>query len=824
MKKIVLFCVLSTVFISFTVFNKNHFSELVDEKLKNYALINAPEKIYIHTDKPYYALDESIWYTGYLVNGITHQKTTKSWVLHVELINSKDSIIAKKKLFTNNISVAGDFKIEKNWQTGNYLLRAYTNYMRNGNPDYFFQKEISILGTDKEKDSLTLNTPLTNIKTAPIAVIKPDLNFYPEGGHLIENIRSKIAVKIKNTIYSKTELKGVITDNEKHIVSEFKTADFGLGTFTLSPEPNKTYTATLTVNGVEYTYKLPKALPKGHALSVINTGNHLLVDAKSTTANGLSASYLVVHQRGKLIYSKYESENKKEYSIKLPVKDLKDGVTHITLFDANGNPVCERLAFVSNPENKTTIDITKDKDVINKRKQIKVNIDVKDNKGENLPSHLSMSVRDLSAFPYNTRSKNIKTWLLLNSDLRGEIKDPGYFFEKENDHRRHYLLDLVMQTHGWRRFTWKDILYNNKDYNEFSPEKGITISGTTKFLKKPYSATTTQTRLTFFGKSVAQEPIQATDNNGHFSYGPFIFFDSVQTIIESRLTNFKSDSPRDRKVLILLDNNEENSPKITRNIVLKNDIDSDKQLENFLKMSEYIKKINFEFDQQTQKLEEVTIIANKKDELSKRRQEMNDRTDYGYANNRIDLETDYSYGGETIFDLLSTVPGVNAYNDSISIRGSTGSPIVLLDNFPIDVEFLTTLQATEVSFIDVLKGADAAMYASSGNGVIAVYSKTGNISATRNVKRKPGIIDFAAEGFYNAREFYAPDHMYGFEELAKADVRTTLHWEPKIRITENGGQEISFFSSDSEGDYLIEVEGISETGIPLHAISTFSVN
>ena len=217
-------------------------------------------------------------------------------------------------------------------------------------------------------------------------------------------------------------------------------------------------------------------------------------------------------------------------------------------------------------------------------------MNVKDNENQNISSRLSMSVRDLSTFPYSKYSKNIKTWLLLNSDLRGEIKDPGYFFEKEFNYKKRYLLDLVMLTHGWRRFTWKSILYDSKKPNAYPTEKGITISGTTKLLKKPYTGTQTKTRLTFLDKSILQEPIQETDKAGRFSYGPFIFFDSVKTIVESRLTNFKSKAPEDREVLIFI-NQENSSPKVIKNIIIENDIDNETKLANFLKMSEYIKQI-----------------------------------------------------------------------------------------------------------------------------------------------------------------------------------------------------------------------------------------
>ena len=91
--------------LSFTLIN--NFRELVFEKLENY--VNSyPEKLYIQTDKPYYTSGEDIWFTAYLVNGVTHEKSQKSNILYVELIDEKDNIIDKKQLFTNDVSVAGD--------------------------------------------------------------------------------------------------------------------------------------------------------------------------------------------------------------------------------------------------------------------------------------------------------------------------------------------------------------------------------------------------------------------------------------------------------------------------------------------------------------------------------------------------------------------------------------------------------------------------------------------------------------------------------------------------------------------------------------------
>ena len=74
------------------------------------------------------------------------------------------------------------------------------------------------------------------------------------------------------------------------------------------------------------------------------------------------------------------------------------------------------------------------------------------------------------------------------------------------------------------------------------------------------------------------------------------------------------------------------------------------------------------------------------------------------------------------------------------------------------------------------------------------------------------------------QEFYSPDHINGIEEQTKADVRTTLYWNPNITITDNNDVEISFFTSDTDSKYVIEIEGISTSGIPLYKTTEIVVD
>jgi len=802
-------------------FSQNHFPDLVREKLSEYQLTDHPEKVYVHTDKPYYLLNESIWFTGYLVNGITNTQSDKSAVLYVELINDKDVVLAKKKLLIEKVSVAGDFKIPKNWKQGKYLLRSYTNEMRNKDPNYFFQKEISIWDTQKN-DSLQSQRSLVNQvveNTEVIDIPRLDLHFYPESGYLVEGILNKVAIKIKDSLFENANISGIVIDNKGTEILKFETLKFGLGVFSFAPEPNKSYSAIINVNNVEEHYPLPKALPEGYVINVLNNGDHVLVEVNSTTDTGLRGTFLVAHQRGDHIYSNFEESSKNKYTIKIITTEFKDGVTHLTLFDSSGNPVCERLIYINNPNNSATVEIKKSEDLFKTRQKITVNLDVKSKTGASIPSVLSMSVRDLRATPYNYKAGNIRTWLLLNSDLRGEVKNPGYFFENENNFKKRYLLDLVMLTNGWRRFIWDDLLYKPKERSIFPIEKGIHISGRTLNLKKPYNHTTASIRLSFV--TLFHQDTQQSSTNGKFNFGPYIFRDTIPTLLEARLTNFKSKEEKNRKVLIHIDKPIE-SPAVTRNGILKSSFSDESQIAGFLKTVNYTQQLNFEFGINSNLLEEVTVRAKRSEEVDERTQEMNERTLYGEPSDRIimDDEDDASY--RSIFDLLRRVSGVNVSGTSVSIRGG-GTPAFYLDGMEIDSSYIGSLHGSNIAFIDVLKGVDAAMFSNSGNGVIALYSDLGSNVELRNVKRKPGIIDFISRGFCTAKEFYAPNHIFVADEIFEVDVRTTLYWDPQIRITENSKKEISFYTCDAKGDYIIEIEGISDAGEPIHGLSTFTV-
>ncbi|MDO6761363.1 hypothetical protein Q4566_14215 [Tamlana sp. 2_MG-2023] len=818
-KKLIVGLTLSTL-LSFVAVN--HFKALVLKKLNRYTSEEYPEKIYVQTDKPYYALGEDIWYTAYLVNGVTHKKSEKSRIIYTELINEQDSIVSRRELFVDHIGVAGDFKIEKNFKPGKYILRAYTNYMRNLDESYLFQKEISVW--DVKDNTKKVNTPsATNLQNSNLSTIpdnKPEIYFYPEGGNLVTNLTSKIAIKSKN---NKT-LEGQIKDSDGNTLTHFKTQNFGIGLINLTPEANKSYYASIIINGKEQKYSLPKALPSGHNLNIANFSDKIIIKVTANHAIGLKNTYLVGHQRGNLIYEKFVPTAINEYSVMLDSKLLNDGVANFTLFDNNGKPVCERLVFIDTPNNNVDIQINLSNTTPKSREKVTMKLNLKDQNGSPLAGQFSMAITDLDAVDQKTTSENIKTYLLLNSDLRGTIENPGYFFEKKNDKRRSYQLDLIMLTHGWRRFQWTDLLFASPEKTKYSEEKGLYFSGYTTTLKNGKTRQASTTRMTFMGELPHQEQ-QQTASNGSFKYGPYIFNDSLPVLIEARTDHFKSEKDTgNRNLAIYLDQKYHDSPRIVKKEVLKPLLNDSTKITTFKEQAKTISQLDSLYHETATRLDEVLVTARMKSETAVRNEKLNERTNYGSPSKRLDMADFENLRHLSVIQLIGHLPGVITTGDSIYIRTELVTKIYV-DESAVDVSDISTMTGSDIDFMDVLTGAAASMYSNAGPGVIIIHTRLGMYTNT-NTKRKPGIINFTAKGFYSAREYYSPNYEDDFTIETKKDLRTTLHWEPLIELSEANDNEsiVSFFTSDSKSTYGIKIEGITENGNPFCHLSTLEVD
>lgn len=140
---VALFSLVSTLTLSAFIYVDDPFDALL-KKLEEFYTKNPNEKVHLHLDKPYYAIGDDIWFKAYVIDSRTATPSLISNILYVELINSADSIKAQLKLPIQSGITWGDFKLSDSLTEGNYRIRAYTQWMRNSGPAYFYDKTIKI--------------------------------------------------------------------------------------------------------------------------------------------------------------------------------------------------------------------------------------------------------------------------------------------------------------------------------------------------------------------------------------------------------------------------------------------------------------------------------------------------------------------------------------------------------------------------------------------------------------------------------------------------------------------------------------------------------
>jgi hypothetical protein len=161
------------------------------------------EKVYLHMDKPYYALGDTIWFKGYVTVGSRHQLSALSGSLYVDLITDKDSIVKSLKLPITSGMVMGNFVLGDDYKEGSYRIRAYTQWMRNAGEDYFFDRTFTIGDLVSHNIVTRADYQYKDVDNKP--VLMATLNYSSDDGKPLVNrdVRYQIMIN-KKVVWSKS--------------------------------------------------------------------------------------------------------------------------------------------------------------------------------------------------------------------------------------------------------------------------------------------------------------------------------------------------------------------------------------------------------------------------------------------------------------------------------------------------------------------------------------------------------------------------------------------------------------------------------------------
>ncbi len=222
--------------------------------------------------------------------------------------------------------------------------------------------------------------------------------------------------------------------------------------------------------------KLPDADERGFIMNVTTdeTGK-LNISVFATPDFNNTKIYLFAHTRQ--VVKNVQSAVVKEGTATFVIdkKDLGDGISAITLFNSLRQPVCERLVF-KRPRETLLIQSKTDQPTYTIRKPVNVSLNTGNSVNLPLAGNLSMSVFMIDSLQH-IPEQNIVYWLYLNSDLKGRVQSPEYYFSNP-DKTTDEALDNLLLTQGWRRFKWNEVFDYRKPSFEFLPElEGPVVNG-----------------------------------------------------------------------------------------------------------------------------------------------------------------------------------------------------------------------------------------------------------------------------------------------------------------------------------------------------------
>lgn len=879
---------------SFFMVSDSPFLAMLKEKLTAYNGTYGQEKVYVQTDKPFYLPGEDIWFNAMVLDALSHEPTTISDVVYVELIDSKGIALKKLTLPIEEGSAYGDFMLEDEAPGGQYTLRAYTQWMRNFEKEVFskrltvqqvitprllltldFEREaygpgdtaradlkvenlknekagyasiISTLSIQGQKvfqndieaddqgmtkigfilpEDLNTTNVLVNAivsyngvqesisRSVPVVLNQISLNFYPEGGESIQGFGHTMAFKAVNEFGKGADVSGVIYDDQQNIITNFSSFHMGMGAFDFQPQAGREYYAQIRQpKGNETMIALPAVKKSGLSFHLKDQKEDML-HWQLFSSGSMQANFVGL-THGELSYTE-------SLELKAGVNDLfieKEkfpvGTSVFTLFDSAGVPHAERLVFM-HADKGLNIELSTDKERYLPAEQVKLKVKTVDHEGEPVRAKLSLAVVDEQILTLaDDKQDNLLSAMLLSSELKGEIQEPSFYFDPEEE-TRHEAMDYLMLTQGWRRFTWKEIIDEVPKDIFYLPEQTKNISGQ---LYNDKGKTTTGL-VTLIEISEPHRVLSVnTDEEGKFLFAN-IDPRSDYSLFSKASNQIRLDADFSKGTTVPELASFKVESKVDSVIQIRGTA-SDQEIESDTITGATTISVNLSPDSNS--LGEVVVTgvgAYSRQDIAGSVTKIGDGVSFTTESNLGNALRGKAAGVKVTHS--NSVSGTGA---TITLRGSSvlrtsSEPLVVVDGVLMtpssnpNSNTFSMVNMSDVESISVLKSPQAtALYGSrAANGVILIktksygwyrpyYRRSYQYKSTNVPKREYSVV----------REFYAQEHAFVSESEKRDNFNSTVLWQHTLLTDSKGKAEIEFKNNDAVSAFRVTAEGFTADG------------
>lgn len=742
------------------------------------------EKMYVHVDRPFYLVGETIWFKAYNLNGATHRFLDLSKVAYLEILDIENNALAQTKFSMLDGKGNGSLLIPSTIVSGKYKIRCYTNWMKNFSADQFFETAVTIV------NPFVRFEPDRTVK----GDVRHDVQFFPEGGHLVKGVESKVAFRAVAADGKGIRFSGSIVNGQNDTIQKFSPSMNGIGYFMFTPKEGESYKAFVTDSkGKSYEYPLPNVEEQGYVMHVKDSTANLIkvmVTARVASEEPV-AVYMLSHTRQANAIVEKKFLNKSRAVFILDKNKLGEGISHITIFNEKVKPVSERLYF-KRPTAKLDIEAKLGNKFINREK---ITLDLSASVAATAIDMTNLSVAIyLDDSIKSPQEQDIASYLWLTADLKGDIESPEYYFSnvsKETDQQ----LDNLMLTHGWRRLKWDDVFKSQPAAFEHIPEyDGHFIIG--KMVNKSDGSPAKGKDAFLAALDVpARLYVAQSDQNGKLVFEVRKFVGPKEITIQ---TNLGVDSTH--RIEIASPFSKQFSTKGLPPFYF------DKTLENQL----LTRAINM----QTANVFLPRIYAEKKATLT------DSLAFFGLPDEKYFLD-DFTRFPTMEEVLREYVKGVLVRKrqkefhfrmvDKLLPNTFYGTdPLILLDGIPIfDADKIIEFDPLKVKKIETL----SSRYFLGPMTFTGIVSFSTYRSDLAGFELDPKVMVMSYEGVQAQREFYTPRYDNGRATSRIPDFRNLLHWAPNVTTDKNGKALVEFYASDQVGQYQVVIQGITPSGV-----------
>jgi hypothetical protein len=760
--------------------------------LLEYGSSAAQERIYVHYDREYCLPGEAIWFKAYLYN--KHLPVTASKTLFVQLVDTLGQVVAQKKFPVLGSTAKGSIGLSDTLPGGLYVLRAFTP-AQIADPAFISHTKFYVLPSAGSAALTRQPSSETN------------LAFFPEGGNLVEGIKTVVAFRAADEFGHPLDVEGKVRSSDGETVTDFRSVHNGMGQFSFRPQAGKSYYAEATVNGKAVQRPLPAASASGVSFKVENEtgGKAFRITRGWKDAAEFDTVTLEAYMGGKLVYTNEYSFGKDHSLTGLLLTDkLKPGILHMVVSNRRG-VLAQRLCFVHPPVLGAPLQLSITRVDTARRSASSFEVKFSDT----VARSFSIAVTDASDTVFGN-GESIFTHLWLRPALDGYIHAPCWYFEKD-DWSRRQALDNLLLTHTDLYNGNAAAMTGSAPAERSDTLVGISFSGKVRYAGSQKPAAGGTLKLLMLAQGSALELPVPVSEEGRFRRDSLIFFGKA-TVFYTYLTK----QGRTRPVEVVPDRQLLDSFNLERIPLALPAVLKMKQKETIAQAATL---------QGKGKVMEEVVVRTKKsgklpaDEVNERyasRMYKNmgrmvvDNINRPYANPSLSV---IEFILQSISELRLTakmrdgqpVPGQRALVNSRYFELRTGAMWeveIFLDEMRSDVEALAPLQLHDVAMIKYLDVGTAA-------GAVCVYLKK---PEDRMLPNNP-MGRFSLEGYALSDDFYHPDYSRPDPRPALPDQRRTLYWNPDAYTNAaHPSFPITFYNNDHTKKFRVVIEGYDLKG------------